>query len=538
MHELLTGLRLAIEHAPPVLVFGLLYRTAWWLDLSLDAQLAASGVVFASLLLATASFTASAAVGIAVAVVIAALIFAITEWGRVPVDITSLLLTFILFKALELFVGESISIVAAHGRLHVEARRHLGSSGLAEGLFSLALLVAFALTLEAVVRSHRGLMYRALGENPSLSLREPRWKVRGAITIMAGALIGLAGVIEVDRQGGVFSGFHLSRVVDAFIVAELTRSLASRAEARAASMALPRGRLLWWIARTSVVLQLLVGSLALNTVSYMLIRYMHPAVPSLIEAALVIVLLARVRLPKRVKDGDPRGRARARPGLVVEGLSKTFRAGAREVHVLCDVTLRDLPESGLILLVGDNGAGKSTFLRVLAGVVEADAGRATIDGAPSPRKCRYLSQDPLESIAPSLTVRENLDLALARSRAPLPFRRVGDEEAMASLHRFSRSEALIRGIDRPASAFSGGEIQLLALVCAAVDTKARVLLADEPEKMLDTVHRDLVQRELVRLAETRLVLVSSHTPRFDLTPPERHYEVRDGSVRPLRADPA
>jgi ABC-type lipoprotein export system ATPase subunit len=65
-----------------------------------------------------------------------------------------------------------------------------------------------------------------------------------------------------------------------------------------------------------------------------------------------------------------------------------------------------------------------------------------------------------------------------------------------------------------------------------------VLLADEPEKMLDTVHRDLVQRELVRLAETRLVLVSSHTPRFDLTPPERHYEVRGGSVLPLRADPA
>jgi ABC-type uncharacterized transport system ATPase component len=143
-----------------------------------------------------------------------------------------------------------------------------------------------------------------------------------------------------------------------------------------------------------------------------------------------------------------------------------------------------------------------------------------------------LAQDPIESIATSLTVRGNLALAVGRrddrrSVAAVP--RVSDEIARELLSRVTEGAPLISALDRPAASLSGGQIQLLAVGAATLDG-SRIILADEPVKMLDPNHKQLVERELVRLASDRLVIMSSHEPRPDLTAEENHYCLRDGTL--------
>ena len=69
------------------------------------------------------------------------------------------------------------------------------------------------------------------------------------------------------------------------------------------------------------------------------------------------------------------------PGVVLEleGVAKRFRVGKREVHALRGVNLR--MRSGLVMgLVGPDGAGKTTLMRLVAGLLAPDAGRIMVLG--------------------------------------------------------------------------------------------------------------------------------------------------------------
>ena len=82
-----------------------------------------------------------------------------------------------------------------------------------------------------------------------------------------------------------------------------------------------------------------------------------------------------------VRSPAPPVRAPAPPaGISVTGVSLTFR-GARTTHVLDGIDLAVQPRE-VVALIGPNGCGKSTLLRVLGGLIPADTGAVTIDGAP------------------------------------------------------------------------------------------------------------------------------------------------------------
>ena len=160
--------------------------------------------------------------------------------------------------------------------------------------------------------------------------------------------------------------------------------------------------------------------------------------------------------------------------------------------VVLDRVGLSIPDGAFLCLLGQSGCGKSTFLRLLAGLLKADCGSITIDGKPvdGPEKaCSVVFQD--YSLFPWMTTGDNLMLAL---RAACP------DKGKAELRNLAESYLELVGLggafNQYPAALSGGMRQRAA-IARAISVPCRVLLMDEPFGALDPVNRAMLQ-DLVR----------------------------------------
>jgi len=185
----------------------------------------------------------------------------------------------------------------------------------------------------------------------------------------------------------------------------------------------------------------------------------------------------------------------------VRGLVVTFAA----VRAVDGLDLR-VPASGSVALVGRNGAGKSTTLRVLGGVLPPDSGEvivAGVDAARHPREARALVGycPDVGGLIPRATPWEHLQLA-ARLRGIDDW----EERARDLLERFDLAGAA----DRVTAGFSHGMGRRLSVLLAAFH-EPPVLLLDEPFDGVDPLGVEATLEE-IRRARLRgaAVLVSTH----------------------------
>lgn len=175
------------------------------------------------------------------------------------------------------------------------------------------------------------------------------------------------------------------------------------------------------------------------------------------------------------------------------------RLGDREV--LHDISL-DL-EARTIAIIGDNGSGKSTFARLVAGLVRRASGELSVlgidpetDAADLRRRVALVLSNPdAQIIMP--TVAEDVALSLRPLRLA---REERNRRVAAALERFGL-EALA---DRPAHDLSGGQKQLLTL-CGAFVREPALVVADEPTAFLDARNARAVADHL--LADTGHALI-------------------------------
>lgn len=181
------------------------------------------------------------------------------------------------------------------------------------------------------------------------------------------------------------------------------------------------------------------------------------------------------------------------PLLRLSGVSKRFkgaRRGAPELQALAAVSF-ELAPGRLLGLVGPDAAGKTTLMRIMAGLAAADAGKVEVLGRPVAELDRsqvgYMPQGG--ALYAELSVRRNLEL-YARLRGVEP------EENPERMDQLYRATGLAKFRDRPAGQLSGGMRQKLALACAVVAAPPLMLL-DEPSVGVDPVSR----REIWDLAQ-------------------------------------
>ncbi len=184
----------------------------------------------------------------------------------------------------------------------------------------------------------------------------------------------------------------------------------------------------------------------------------------------------------------------------------TFRYGPLVPPALEDVSFAVEPGQ-LVAVAGASGSGKSTLAGVVAGLLDAQAGHVLYDGSPLAELPRdwlrgHLAYVPQQSFLFGTSIRANIAL----QDPALPLERVVEAAKLAEIH--DDIAALPMGYETVladgGASLSGGQRQRIALARALV-TRPAVLILDEATSALDAVTEQKVQRNLQRLAMTRIV---------------------------------
>jgi D-xylose transport system ATP-binding protein len=205
------------------------------------------------------------------------------------------------------------------------------------------------------------------------------------------------------------------------------------------------------------------------------------------------------------ESGRPSG---SRPLLECRGIQKRF--GAVEVLKGVDFSV----DAGEIMaLVGDNGAGKSTFIKSISGIHSIDGGEIFFEGQPvtihGPKDAAQLG---IEVVYQDLALADNLDVVqnmfLGREETYGAFRQL-DETSMeqrAADTLKSLSVTTLDSVRRTVASLSGGQRQSVA-VAKAVMWNSKVVILDEPTAALGVAQTRQVLDLVKRLGEQGLAVV-------------------------------
>lgn len=220
-------------------------------------------------------------------------------------------------------------------------------------------------------------------------------------------------------------------------------------------------------------------------------------------------------MPDATTGDGPAMPPKGTPIIEVTDIGKSYG----RVIALRDVTT-SVKAGEVTCVLGDNGAGKSTFIKILAGAHQHTEGTFLIDGEErhlsSPRDALALGiatvyQDL--AVVPLMPVWRNFFLGSEPVKGVWPARRL-DVEFMK---RTTRSELLamgidLRDVDQPIGTLSGGERQCVA-IARAVYFGARVLILDEPTAALGVKQSGVVLKYIAKARDRGLgVVFITHNP--------------------------
>lgn len=195
--------------------------------------------------------------------------------------------------------------------------------------------------------------------------------------------------------------------------------------------------------------------------------------------------------------------------LRLAGIRKTFNPGAPNEKLALDGLDLEVATGEFVMVIGSNGAGKSTAMNVVAGDVIPDAGTVMLDGqdvtrVPAHRRAALIGrvfQDTSACTAPGLTVEENLAIALRRGqrmRLRSPLTAAARETFREALRPIGLG--LESRLDTNVDLLSGGQRQAVALVMA-ITGSPRLLILDEHCAALDPRTAETVMQATIAAVE-------------------------------------
>ena len=213
--------------------------------------------------------------------------------------------------------------------------------------------------------------------------------------------------------------------------------------------------------------------------------------------------------------------------LSLQHIEKIYPNG---FHAVQDFNL-EVEDKEFIIFVGRSGCGKSTTLRMIAGLEDISEGEFKIDGVlmndvePKDRDIAMVFQS--YALYPHMTVRDNMGFALK-------LRNVPKEEIDAKVDEVAKILDLEKLLDRKPKALSGGQRQRVAMGRAIV-RNPKVFLMDEPLSNLDAKLRVQMRTEIAKLHERQAttIIYVTHDQTEAMTLGTRIVVMNDGIVQQI-----
>ncbi len=181
--------------------------------------------------------------------------------------------------------------------------------------------------------------------------------------------------------------------------------------------------------------------------------------------------------------------------LEIKGVSKGYGLPGSRTEVLRDINL-SVEEGEFVAIVGYSGAGKTTLISMISGLLKADSGSVKLRGEeimePSPERAVVFQN---YSLLPWLTVFENVALAVEQV-----FPAWSQAKQREQVEKYLAMVNLTPAAGKLPRELSGGMRQRVS-VARALATEAKILLLDEPLGALDALTRATLQDEIVRIWE-------------------------------------
>lgn len=176
----------------------------------------------------------------------------------------------------------------------------------------------------------------------------------------------------------------------------------------------------------------------------------------------------------------------------------------------------ELKPGKVYVLLGLNGCGKTTLIKLLVGLLKPQSGTIEYDGklldsVPYKERAKYFSYvSQLTSKIDDYLVKDYLSFALA---SQLKFYEEPKESDFDIVAKYAEKFGIERFLKKKLGEVSGGERQLIS-ICSAFIQSSNTILMDEPTSALDLKNQNLVMSKLIEMAEKekKAIILSTHNP--------------------------
>ncbi|HVV77459.1 MAG TPA: ATP-binding cassette domain-containing protein [Mycobacteriales bacterium] len=344
----------------------------------------------------------------------------------------------------------------------------------------LGVLLVVIATVLGLRHTRPGRAMIATRDNPraAAAMAVPTTRIKLVGFVVAGAIAGIAGGLHATLLGGIGAGAYSPseslKVFSMVIIGgvdSITGALLGVAVIQAAVHFWPQYQLIITGAALLWILQVVPGGL--GSVVFGLRDRMLKQVAK--RRGIDLTASADGAVSEPTVSESPAAEQEAVSGALLQCTGVEVSYG--QMQVLFGVDL-DVADGEIVALLGTNGAGKSTMLKAVAGLLSAAPGKVWFDGkditklSTEARAARGLSLVPAKSIFPSLNVAENLRVAAWLVRKDKASVAAGRARAFELFGQLADRERQLAGT------MSGGQQQMLSLAMA-LQSKPRMLLIDE-----------------------------------------------------------